>query len=82
MTACKIYETHISDVLKQFDEITKLFAIENEMRIIRRRELLPFPTTSPHEERIESKKDKDKVLHEVDEEVMEMLKTVKTIELS
>ena len=79
VTACKIYGSHISDVLKQFDEITKLFAIENELRIIRCRELLPFPTTSPHQEKIESKKNKDKVLHEVDEEVMETLKAVKII---
>ena len=77
VTACKIYGTHILEVLKKFDEITKLFAIENELRIIRCRELLPFPTTSPHKEKIENKNDKDKVLHEVDEEVMEMLKETK-----
>ena len=62
VTACKMYRTYISDVLKQFDEITKLFAIENELRIIRCRELLPIPTISPHESKIENKKDKDKIL--------------------
>ena len=46
VAACKIYGSHISDVLKQFDEITKLFAIENELKAIRCRELIPFPTIS------------------------------------
>ena len=34
VAACKIYGSHISDLLKQFNEITKLFAIENELRAI------------------------------------------------
>ena len=71
VAACKIYGSHILDVFKQFDKITKLFVLENELRTIRCRELLPFPATSSHKERIESKRDKDRVLHEVDEEVVE-----------
>ena len=66
VTACKMYGTYISDVLKQFDEVMKLFAMENELRIINRRELLPNPTISPQESKIENKKDKDKILREVD----------------
>ena len=77
-----MYRTYISDVLKQFDEITKLFAIENKMRIIRRRELLPIPTISPHESKIENKKDKDKILDEVDDELTKMLQTARNIELN
>ena len=82
MTACKMYGTYISDVLKQFDEITKLFAIENELRIIRHRELLPIPTISPHESKIENKKDKDKILDEEEEEMTKMLETARNIELN
>ena len=81
VAACKIYGSHISDVLKQFDEITKLFAIENELRAIQCRELLPFPTISPHEERIKSKRDKDKLIHMVDKEIVEVLKIIQSIEL-
>ena len=56
--------------------------MENKLRIIRCREFLPFPTISPHESRIENKKDKDKILHEVDKEVTEMLITARDIELN
>ena len=82
VTACKMYRTHISDVLKQFEDITKLFAIETELRIIRHRELIPIPMISHHESKIENKKDKDKILQEVDEELSEMLEIVRNIELS
>ena len=82
VTACKMYGTHIADVLKQFEEITKLFAIENKLRIIRCRELIPIPTISPQESKIENKKDKDKILQEVDEELEEILETIKDIKLS
>ena len=77
-----MYGTYISDVLKQFDEITKLFAIENELRIIRRRELLPIPTISPNESKIENKKDKNKILDEVDDELTEMLGIARNIKLA
>ena len=82
VAACKIYGSHVLDVLKQFDEIAKLFAIENELKAIQSRELLPFPTISPHEERIESKRDKDKLIHEVDEEIVEVLKIIQSIKLN
>ena len=76
----KIYGSHISDLLKQFDEITKLFAIENELRAIRGRELIPCPTFNPQEERIESKGDKDKLMKEINDELVPVLRKIENIE--
>ena len=80
VAACKIYGSHISDLLKQFEEMMKLFAIENELRAIQHREQIPYPTINPLEERIENRKHRDKLMKEVDDKLVLVLRRVETIE--
>ena len=35
VTACKLYGLYIADILRQVDEVMKLFAMEKELRIIK-----------------------------------------------
>ena len=48
VTACKVYGLYISDILRQVDEVMKLFAMEKELRIIKTRGHFPIPTITPH----------------------------------
>ena len=80
MAACKVYGPYISDILRQVDEVMKIFAMEKELRIIKNRGYFPVPLIIPQGNKIETSHDKDKVLEAVDEEVTEMLKAVKQSE--
>ena len=82
VTACKMYGLYISDVLQQVDEVMKLFAMEKELRIIKNRGHLPIPKITPQGTKIKNTKDIDKVLEEVDDEVVEMLAAVRESELN
>ena len=82
VTACKVYGLYISDVLQQVDEVMKLFAMEKELRIIKNRGHLTVPTITPQGTKIENTKDIDKVLEEVDKEVVEMIAAVREGELN
>ena len=47
VTACKVYRPYISDILRQVDEVMKLFCIEKELRIIENRGHFPVPKITP-----------------------------------
>ena len=75
-----MYGSYISDILRQVDEVMKLFTTEKELRIIKNRGHFPVPTITPQGTKIETTKDKDKVLETVDTEVVEMIKAVRESE--
>ena len=68
---------HTSQTSYDTDEVMKLFAMEKELRIIKNRGHFPVPTITPQGTKIETTKDKDKVLEAVDTEVMEMIRAVR-----
>ena len=80
VTACKVYRPYIADILQQIDEVMKIFAMEKELRIIKNRGYFRVPLITPQGNKIETTRDKDKVLEAVEEEVTEMLKAVKQSE--
>ena len=80
VTACKVYGSYISDILRQVDEVMKLFAMEKELRIIKNRGHFLIPTITPQGSKIETLQDQDKALEEVDVEVTEMIKAVRQSE--
>ena len=80
MGKCKVYGSYISDILRQVDEVMKLFAMEKELRIIKNRGHFPVPVITPQGTKIKTLQDKKKVLDAVDMEVMEMIKAVRESE--
>ena len=54
-----MYRLYISDVLQQVDKVTKLFAMEKELRIIKNRGHFPVPQIIPQGTKIENNKDID-----------------------
>ena len=80
VAACKVYGPYISDILRQVDEVTKIFAMEKELRRIKNRGHFLVPLITPQGNKIETSHDKDKVLEAVDEEITEMLNAVKQSE--
>ena len=77
VNACKVYGPYIADILHQVDEVIKLFSMERELRKIRNRGDLPVPKFTPVGIKIETTKDKDRILTQVDREVEEMLKAIR-----
>ena len=77
VTVCKVYGSYISDILRQVDEVMKLFAMEKELRIIKNRGHFPVPLITPQGIKIETLQDKKKVLDAVDTEITEMIKAVR-----
>ena len=73
VAACKVYGLYISDILRQVDEVMKIFAMEKELRRIKKRGHFLVPLITPQGNKIETSHDKDKVLEAVDEEITEML---------
>ena len=47
VTACKVYGSNIADILREVDEVMKLFAMEKELRIIKNRGHFPVPLITP-----------------------------------
>ena len=43
VTAFKVYRPYISDILRQVDEVIKLFSMEKELRVIKNRGHFPVP---------------------------------------
>ena len=76
ITACKVYGSYISDILREVDEVMKLFYMEKELRIIKNRGHFPVPTITPQGTKIKTIKDREKVLEEVDAEAVEMIRVV------
>ena len=54
VAACKVYVPYISDIIRQLDELMKIFAIERELRSIKNRGYFPVPQITPQESKIES----------------------------
>ena len=72
-----MYGLYISDILRQVDEVMKLFCMKKELRIIKNRGNFPVPTITQQGTKIETIKDKEKVLKAVDAETVEMIKAVR-----
>ena len=77
VAACKVYIPYISDIL---DEVMKIFTIEKELRLIKNRGYFPVPQVTPQDNKIETFRDKKKILEAEDEEVTAMLNAVKQSE--
>ena len=73
-----MYGPYITDILRQVDEVIKLFSIEEVLRKIKNRGDFPVPKLTPVG--IKIIKDKDRVLTQVNKEVEEMLKAIRTNE--
>ena len=67
VAACRVYVPYISDIVRQLEEVMKIFAIEKELRTIKNRGYFPVPQIIPQEEKIETARDKDKILEKIDE---------------
>ena len=80
VAACKMYGPYISEILRQVDEVMKLFVMEKELRIIKNRGHFPIPVVTSQGIKIETTQDQDKVLETVNKEVTEMIKAVRQSE--
>ena len=80
VVACKMYIPYISDITRQIEEVVKIFAMEKELRSIKNRGYFPVPQLAPQECKIETIQDKEVLLSEIDEIVVEMLNTIKESE--
>ena len=70
----------MSDITRQLEEVRKIFAIEKEVRTIKNRGYFPVPHINPQEEKIETAKDKDKILERIDEIATAMIQAVRQSE--
>ena len=76
VAACKVYIPYISDIIRQLDEVMKIFAMEKELRSIKNRGYFPVPQITPQDSKIETAHDKDKILETVDEMATAMLRAI------
>ena len=79
VAACRVYVPYISDIVRQLDEV-KIFAIEKELRTIKNRGYFPVPQITPQDNKIETARDKDKVLGTIDEIASAMIKAARQSE--
>ena len=77
VNVCKVYGPYIIDILRQVEEVIKLFSMEKELRKIRNRGEFPVHKFTPDGIRIMNTKDKDRVLTQVDREVEDILRAVR-----
>ena len=77
VNACKVYGPCIAGILRQVEEVIKLFSMEKELRKIRKTGEFPVPKFMPDGIKIETTQDKDRVLTQVDREVEDILKAIK-----
>ena len=80
VAACKMYVPYISDTVRQIEKVVKIFAMEKELRLIKNKGYFPVPQLAPEECKIETIQDKEVLLTEIDEIVVEMLKAIKESE--
>ena len=59
VAACKVYVSHISNTIRQLDEVMKIFAIEKELRTIKNRGYFPVLHITPQDSKIETARDKN-----------------------
>ena len=76
VAACKVYVPYISDIIRQLDEVMKIYAIEKEFRSIKNRGHFPVPQITPQDSKIETAHDKDKTLETVDKMAAAMLQAI------
>ena len=62
-----MYVPYILDIIRQLEEVMKIFAIEKELRTIKNRGYFPVPHIILQEEKVETAKDKHKILEKIDE---------------
>ena len=80
VAACRVYVPYISDIVRQLDEVMKIFAIEKELRTIKNRGYFPVPQITPQDNKIETAYAKDKVLGTIDEIATAMIKAARQSE--
>ena len=80
VAACKMYVPYISDIMRQIEEVVKIFTMGKELRSIKIRGYFPVPQLAPEECKIETIQDREVLLSEIDEIVREMLNTIKESE--
>ena len=80
VAACRVYVPYMSDITRQLEEVRKIFAIEKEVRTIKNRGYFPVPHINPQEEKIETAKDKDKILEKIDELATAMIQAARQSE--
>ena len=74
VAACKVYVPYISDIVRQLDEVVKIFAMEKELRLIKNRGYFPVPQIAPQDCKIKTTQDKNELMKEIDEVATAMLK--------
>ena len=52
--SCSMQVPYISDIIRQLDEVMKIFAIEKELRTIKNRGYFPVPHITPQDSKIET----------------------------
>ena len=80
VVACKMYVPYISDITRQIEEVVKIFAMEKELRLIKNRGYFPVPQLTPKECKIETIQDKEALIKEINEVVVEMLNGIRESE--
>ena len=75
-----MYVPCISDIIRQIEEVVKIFAMEKVLRSIKNRGYFPVPQLAPEECKIETIQDKEALLSEIDEIGVEMLNAIKESE--
>ena len=80
VAACRVYVPYMSDIARQLEEVRKIFAIEKEVRTIKNRGYFPVPHINPKEEKIETAKDKDRILERIDEIATAMIQAARQSE--
>ena len=80
VAACRVYVPYMSDIMRQLEKVRKIFAIEKELRTIKNRGYFPVPHINPQEEKIETAKDKDKILERIDEIATAMIQAARQSE--
>ena len=80
VAACRVYIPYMSDITRQLEEVRKIFAIEKEVRTIKNRGYFPVPHINPKEEKIETAKDKNRILERIDEIATAMIQVARQSE--
>ena len=80
VAACRVYVPYMSDITRQLEEVRKIFAIEKEIRTVKNRGYFPVSHINPQEEKIETAKDKDKILERIDELATAMIQAARQSE--
>ena len=80
VAACKVYVPYISDIIHQIDEVVKIFAMEKELRLIKKRGYFPVPQLASKECKIKTAQDKNELMKEIDEVATEMMNAVRQSE--